>query len=492
MSKSASLQTLQAFQEWFLANGGQHYLWSATILSSRSFPGSALPQENLVSPVLIPGLDLLNHSSLAKVAWDWNGSTCSIKTDGSLAAGSEIFNNYGPKSNEELLIGYGFCIPNNAVETFGLGFSRAVSRHVQAVKRARRDKNEDSDSQKGEIILSDDSSQVAEQHWVRLKPMTPTEEKSSPGQTYHEFSPHFIEHFSIVLENRREHYQHNTGRGSSAWGSSQSEVTFGTSTDLSRNKFHVLNALIMLLEKSRAEIRQHDTLLLNKRPTNQRQRDAAIYRSNQLTILDDTLTELNQTLNAILRESLANGVLRLEHALTIGPKILVKDFRSLLHVALGTRDPQKIRQRGGDESAFTFWLCGLWVLHKTAGVDDGRPFGPQLASWLDFLGRTYDHPPRTDDELPISQSPSLQAIGSASDPTGDLSIARSYLKAIDVTIEKYPKSLYKNKAIITVPLMVWCLNIVREEVVRCPNLTSEGGEEEDEYIIFLENDRKQP
>ena len=27
--------------------------------------------------------------------------------------GQQVFNNYGPKSNEEFLVGYGFCIPDN-------------------------------------------------------------------------------------------------------------------------------------------------------------------------------------------------------------------------------------------------------------------------------------------------------------------------------------------------------------------------------------------
>ena len=30
-----------------------------------------------------------------------------------IGAGHEVFNNYGPKSNEEFLLGYGFCLPNN-------------------------------------------------------------------------------------------------------------------------------------------------------------------------------------------------------------------------------------------------------------------------------------------------------------------------------------------------------------------------------------------
>lgn len=53
------------------------------------------------SPVLLPGLDLLNHNPTAKVIWQWTEETCCISTDVALASGEEIFNNYAPKSNEE-------------------------------------------------------------------------------------------------------------------------------------------------------------------------------------------------------------------------------------------------------------------------------------------------------------------------------------------------------------------------------------------------------
>lgn len=54
-----------------------------------------------MTPVLLPGLDLLNHSPNAKVTWQWTSEACYISTHESLAGGTEIFNNYAPKSNEE-------------------------------------------------------------------------------------------------------------------------------------------------------------------------------------------------------------------------------------------------------------------------------------------------------------------------------------------------------------------------------------------------------
>lgn len=53
------------------------------------------------TPVLIPGLDLLNHNPSSRVTWLWDAGACIIKTNEPLAGGSEVLNNYGSKSNEE-------------------------------------------------------------------------------------------------------------------------------------------------------------------------------------------------------------------------------------------------------------------------------------------------------------------------------------------------------------------------------------------------------
>ena len=385
-----------------------------------------------------------------------------------------------------VLLGYGFCISDNTAKTFGLGFSYAVSKHVQGVKRARYGGDDNSDALYAKNIKLNDPSQISEQHWVRLKLATALGTKVTIQPICHELSPHFLEHFSITLENRRERHQHDTGKMLYGWGSFQTQITFPTASDLSRNRIHVLNALIMLLEKSRAEIRQHDHLLQGKKPTNSRQQDASIYRDGQLKILNGTLAELHQTLALTFAESPANGVLQLDHILTLGPDRLVKDLRSLLHVALGTRNPSKIRERGGVECAFTLWLCGLWTLHKTTGVNDETELGSRLSSWLEFLDQIYsDLPPRID-KIGTFQSANQQCNGSTLDVAADSTVAGSYMTAIDTTVQKHPKSLYNDKATITVPVLLWCLNIVREEGVRCANSNAQAEEEEDEYIIFLE------
>ena len=76
------------------------YLWAATVLSSRCFPGSTVGLEPQY-PVLLPVFDIANHSPIAKVKWEWNDTTCCLYNREPLRGGRAIWNNYGAKSNEE-------------------------------------------------------------------------------------------------------------------------------------------------------------------------------------------------------------------------------------------------------------------------------------------------------------------------------------------------------------------------------------------------------
>lgn len=80
-------------------------------------------------PVLIPGVDALNHARAQPVSWvvnnppsttDDSRGSISLVTHNALKAGAEIFNNYGAKPNSELLLGYGFTLLDNPDDTIVL------------------------------------------------------------------------------------------------------------------------------------------------------------------------------------------------------------------------------------------------------------------------------------------------------------------------------------------------------------------------------------
>ncbi|KAG8955377.1 hypothetical protein FRC04_008728 [Tulasnella sp. 424] len=125
----------------------ERYQTSAIYISSRSFPSILLsPNPSLAPtpaspshPVLLPLLDSLNHERSTPVTWmvdrmSKSGSpipepasdgspgelAVSIVVGSEVKAGSEVLNNYGPKPNSELILGYGFSLPNNPDDTIVL------------------------------------------------------------------------------------------------------------------------------------------------------------------------------------------------------------------------------------------------------------------------------------------------------------------------------------------------------------------------------------
>ncbi|KAF9481868.1 SET domain-containing protein [Pholiota conissans] len=120
----------------------EKYLTAATYLSSRAFPSSLLSatpsllHSPSTQPILIPGVDALNHARGQPVSWlvtypdDKKNPALpcvaskrpkiSLVIHTPAVQGQELFNNYGPKPNSELILGYGFSIPNNPDDTIVL------------------------------------------------------------------------------------------------------------------------------------------------------------------------------------------------------------------------------------------------------------------------------------------------------------------------------------------------------------------------------------
>ncbi|KAM0261019.1 hypothetical protein ACHAQJ_002458 [Trichoderma viride] len=109
------------------------YQWAYCIFSSRSFRASLVlseaQQESLPEgvsiddfSVLLPLFDIGNHDMTVDVRWELavtgngandtnSGAACQLKIGREHKPGQQIFNNYSPKTNAELLLGYGFMLP---------------------------------------------------------------------------------------------------------------------------------------------------------------------------------------------------------------------------------------------------------------------------------------------------------------------------------------------------------------------------------------------
>ncbi|KAK3904451.1 hypothetical protein C8A05DRAFT_31778 [Staphylotrichum tortipilum] len=104
------------------------YKWAFCIFTSRSFRPSLIlsaATKQHVSPLLPPGcqaddfsilqplFDIANHSMTAQYAWDVTTSphACRLVCRDPYQPGEQVFNNYGTKTNSELLLAYGFLLP---------------------------------------------------------------------------------------------------------------------------------------------------------------------------------------------------------------------------------------------------------------------------------------------------------------------------------------------------------------------------------------------
>ncbi|KAF7301999.1 SET domain-containing protein [Mycena indigotica] len=148
--------TLVRFKrEWSEQFTWERYLTAATHISSRAFPSTLLSRAPSLSapdsePMLLPGIDALNHARGTAVSWVSNyigndaipgpGSSISLVLHDKTPAGAELFNNYGPKPNAELILGYGFSLPENPDDTIVLkigglaGKSWEVGRHAKGAE----------------------------------------------------------------------------------------------------------------------------------------------------------------------------------------------------------------------------------------------------------------------------------------------------------------------------------------------------------------------
>ncbi|OJJ49053.1 hypothetical protein ASPZODRAFT_91268 [Penicilliopsis zonata CBS 506.65] len=99
------------------------YLWASTIITSRAFSSKVLsgvisdadlPEDRL--SVLLPLIDLPNHRPLAKVEWRAGETDVALLVLEDAVPGQEISNNYGPRNNEQLMMNYGFCLPDNSCD----------------------------------------------------------------------------------------------------------------------------------------------------------------------------------------------------------------------------------------------------------------------------------------------------------------------------------------------------------------------------------------
>ncbi|KAH7396571.1 hypothetical protein DE146DRAFT_41279 [Phaeosphaeria sp. MPI-PUGE-AT-0046c] len=264
-------------------------LWAATIFTSRAFISTHILPNHETVPVLFPVVDILNHSVSAKVEWDFKPhASFSLKLleGDSFEPGQELYNNYAPKQNDELLLGYGFCLSNNPIEQFPLKL--AFPPMLQDYARATGLFNPENVpfGMSTDFLTKDPNN---EQHFLRAK--------GHPFGRYHNCTPFFqgippyIVHFFFI----------------------QTLLSLELNVkDINVQKpgANITLQVLTLLHQAISQRSSSLALVLADEPQNDKQTYAKLYRDGQATIIHSVRLELQRAI-----DRLRKGALRKDAAL---------------------------------------------------------------------------------------------------------------------------------------------------------------------------------
>ncbi|KAF9353663.1 hypothetical protein BGX26_008572 [Mortierella sp. AD094] len=269
----------------------EKFLWAETVLSSRAFPAHLFGGGVEGETVLIPLGDTLNHKSRHKATW--------IKTPGGLQMsgsaikqGHQVFNNYGPKSNEELLVGYGFCTEDNMDDlvTLKTNFSQdpdqerksAILRYIGV-------------SEKTLHYLRHDSIPDQLLATMRVMAMNPSE----------------VDRCNEVIE--QSELAHNSLE------QNEEAIALALKRELSfmntRNEFAMLDLMDLLMGVKLQSLLEWDAKL--SAPKNQAQEFAQIYRRGQKQILE-TCSDICRGMFSVLLDECCSASFPTEQAVFLG------------------------------------------------------------------------------------------------------------------------------------------------------------------------------
>ncbi|KAI9782771.1 MAG: hypothetical protein M1816_001723 [Peltula sp. TS41687] len=449
-------------------------LWAATILSSRSFASSYLlardkmpseiaSEDSLgdMCSVLFPVLDTINHRPRAPMAWIPGEGSFSFKVTDDLHQGSELWNDYGPKGNEER---YGFCIANNKYDFFGLKLSATPLSHAQQSIRERQT------SYQSNTLLPNGYYFVrGSQHVSGVYPNAEPELCAFPYG--------LLDVSAILVANEREMAK-LAECPDVDWFSRRNAIGW-------RNKFAIMSQFLLALRRQYQNIISWNSMLPGK-PMNQRQEYAKIYRDGQLDILEETTERLQDRLHNAMLTSLEGRdhpakLLTLEDALNClkympspHPFLNVqRSFKEGIQATIGACSVSELREAGWEEDILVLWLCTVRIcLHERPASKEGlsriehvTETESQLENWLNSLMRlgVYGDPMSNSNSLPkyrtsFDSNTESETDGDETDP-----IMSRVISLFKIVQEAAESSAIFNLSGWSTGLIRWAVTIVEEE-----------------------------
>lgn len=356
-------------------------------------------------------MDCLNHHNDAHVSWSFEPGRFTLSLGDDTKAGNEVFNNYGPKSNAELLMGYGFCIENNAHDAVLEALKPPPSELLGLIRKIHPGyikTNGTWDSDAATFSLSE---------W----------REDSGKNVWHSIPIPLIELFYYMVL-----YERGLAV-SPIEGDVKTFLLEGYgSRCLPRIAFLIFSSLLPKITKIN-DASSH----LSAGPQNQKQKYAQIYRNGQLRILNSLRDGLLRFQRSLRPESLPLGsntpsrpyILSLEdaiHLLTVHDAASGQAFTKGIEHAFDVPAISAVWGTGIEQQLWILYLCyAMVVVFQTTTGPEGVAADSVLRAQMVSLVREYG-----DGQLEISEEDA-----DSSDPEGQALIGVVRRAAASVTGE---------------------------------------------------------
>ncbi|KAF2753879.1 SET domain-containing protein [Pseudovirgaria hyperparasitica] len=360
--------------------------WAAQLYSSRGFTSTHIfPDITPPLSILFPVIDFLNHSNDAKVTWAFtpraNPDGFYLETNQSHKRGDQVFNNYGPKSNEELMLGYGFCIKNNPFDHVVM--RPVLSHQLDQLSLAFR---EELAACSGRNVVE---LQAGVDFFIRRADHPAGDYRAANYPTLLTFFHPRLVRMLIGLSYATSHRVRRNGRA---------PIDLGK-PDQGRLILQAYRNIVKSLEGRVAAIRQNQRE--NGVPESARQNFAVIYRDSQLDIMLDVIqryTETVQSLLAVGQRPLPDlsgscaivDLTNVMYALRETMPDHYEDFvDGISNEVPDTRDPAEIVSHENADTVFVMLLAFIRT-SRVVPLRNGLILLPQ--AWVSDLMASYTRP----------------------------------------------------------------------------------------------------
>ena len=316
---------------------------------------SHVPADDLDFAVLFPMQDVPNHSHNAHVDWTFDPGRFSVTVNDPVEAGDEVFNNYGPKGNGELLLGYGFCLPGNPHDSVMLTLKPPPEDLQEQLKRVHpgyfKPANQGWDGEKATFHIK--------------QPSAATE--GQPNGIFDELPAPLLELLTYILRHERGLPFHFF----------EEPLQYLASPSGSRYLPHVARMIVQSLSPKLAKLHAVE---LPSSPQNERQQQASIYRAGQTDILSAAIASLRTYTRSLVRPATESGarLVTLEGFRELWAYHSTKSETSVpaflqgIQANAGTLDVTQLRMAGWEEDVFVLALCAA-VLEGEEWIRDALP-----------------------------------------------------------------------------------------------------------------------